>query len=164
MICRSCTIVRLGSFYMMTKNKAADTTAFATSNSGTAAAPAKASSLKTSRSRKATPRAEAPVLGSASGEVAMADQVPIESTTRTSNPKSPRAKSTAVTHRHKKLENAPVATELRVEIVPAQSTEPAQEDVAKLAYSYYVDRGYQPGNPSEDWFRAISELRARMNS
>jgi Protein of unknown function (DUF2934) len=148
----------------MTKNKAAETSAFATSSSGSAAAPAKALSLKTSRSRNATPKAEAPVLSPATNEVAQSLEVPIESTTRTSKLKTPRAKSTAVTHRHKKLETAPVANaDLRVEIAPAQAVEPRQEDVAKLAYSYYVARGYQPGNPAEDWFRAVTELRARLN-
>ena len=146
------------------KNKAAENSAFATSSSGAAAVPAKASSLKTSRSRKTTPKTESHEPAPIAGEVASAPEVPIESTTRTSKPQSPRAKSTAVTHRHKKLETAPVAAELRVEVVPvAQPAEPTQEEVAKLAYSYYVARGYQPGNPSEDWFRAVTELRARLN-
>jgi hypothetical protein len=50
-----------------------------------------------------------------------------------------------------------------VELAPAQPAEPSQEEIAKLAYSYYVARGYQPGNPAEDWFRAVTELRARLN-
>lgn len=71
-----------------------------------------------------------------------------------------------MTHRHKKLEIAPVESSLRAESVqPAvrQFTEPSQEEVAKLAYSYYVNRGYQAGNQAEDWFRAVAELRARLN-
>jgi hypothetical protein len=70
-----------------------------------------------------------------------------------------------VTHRHKKLEIAPVESTLRAETAQPvrQFTEPTDEEISKLAYSYYVNRGYQPGNPSEDWFRAVTELRARLN-
>ena len=138
----------------MTKNKALETSASL-----------KSSSPKTSRSRKATPKTEAPVLAPASQEVALSSAGPIESTSRTSQPKTPRAKSTAVTHRHKKLEIAPVGIEIReATAAPTLLIEPTQEEVAKLAYSYYVARGYQPGNPAEDWFRAVTELRASLNS
>jgi hypothetical protein len=71
-----------------------------------------------------------------------------------------------VTHRHKKLEIATAEFDLRVEPTApvAQPVEPTQEEISKLAYSYYVARGYQPGNPQEDWLRAVTELRARLNS
>jgi len=121
---------------------------------------------KTSRPRKATPKVDAPVAAPVPEEVALASEGSVESTARASKPKTPPAKSTAVTHRHKKFENAPVEIELRAEPsapVKAQPVEPAQEEIAKLAYSYYVDRGYQPGNPADDWFRATAELRARLN-
>ena len=151
----------------MTKNKAKVESSFlAASSAGAAAATAKTSPLKkTSRSSKATPQAEAPVR-----EVALSPEAQIESKTRASKPTALPAKSTAVTHRHKKPEIAPVAElGLRVEIspasapVPSQRVEPANEEVAQLAYSYYVARGYQPGNQAEDWFRAVSELRAKLN-
>src|SRR5882757_1615436 len=88
----------------MTRNKAAETSAFAVTG-GAAAAPAKAPSLKTksTRPRKATVAQESSVLAPAA-EVASSPEVPLESKIRTSKPKTPRAKSTAVTHRHKKLE------------------------------------------------------------
>lgn len=56
---------------------------------------------------------------------------------------------------------------------PIQSTEPAvtisqvpssaaprvsREEVARLAYSYWVERGYAPGSPEHDWLRAEREL------
>jgi hypothetical protein len=38
--------------------------------------------------------------------------------------------------------------------------QPAQEAIAALAYSYWVDRGCEGGSPDEDWLRAEQELRA----
>jgi hypothetical protein len=32
------------------------------------------------------------------------------------------------------------------------------EEIAKLAYCYWADRGYQGGNPEEDWARAKQAL------
>jgi len=34
----------------------------------------------------------------------------------------------------------------------------SQEEIAKLAYCYWADRGYQGGNPEEDWARAEKTL------
>jgi hypothetical protein len=38
---------------------------------------------------------------------------------------------------------------------------PLQEEIAALAYSYWVTRGYQGGCPEEDWLRAEQELHQR---
>ena len=37
----------------------------------------------------------------------------------------------------------------------------AQADISRIAYSYWVARGYQGGNQAEDWFRAETEFRRR---
>jgi hypothetical protein len=34
----------------------------------------------------------------------------------------------------------------------------SSEEIAKLAYSYWVERGYRDGNPQEDWARAERAL------
>ena len=47
------------------------------------------------------------------------------------------------------------ATETR-----ASNTDPEYDHIARLAYSYWQDRGCPDGSPEEDWFRAESELRA----
>lgn len=36
----------------------------------------------------------------------------------------------------------------------------SSEEIAKLAYSYWAERGYQDGNPQEDWVRAEQALLA----
>ena len=56
-----------------------------------------------------------------------------------------------------------IATEsITTESIAAEPTAvqflPAQEQIAKLAYSYWVSRGYQGGCPQEDWLRAEQEL------
>ena len=35
---------------------------------------------------------------------------------------------------------------------------PAEEEIARLAYSYWEARGGKGGSPWEDWFRAEQEL------
>ena len=108
-----------------------------------------------------------PVTVAAAAEVA---PVSGEKKARSSTKKTTTA---AVTHRHKKqtqqesaaISNtavSPVSAETKVApVAPVLAYEPAGEDVARLAYSYYVARGYQAGDQAADWFRAINELKAR---
>jgi hypothetical protein len=42
------------------------------------------------------------------------------------------------------------------------SAPPAHERIAELAYSFWLSRGCQDGNPQDDWFRAEHELRSRL--
>lgn len=37
---------------------------------------------------------------------------------------------------------------------------PSHEEIANLAHSYWVARGYEYGSPEEDWLRAEQELKA----
>jgi hypothetical protein len=43
----------------------------------------------------------------------------------------------------------------------AASNSSAREEIAALAYSYWVTRGYHGGSPEEDWLRAERELHQR---
>lgn len=36
-------------------------------------------------------------------------------------------------------------------------------EVAKLAYQFYVDRGYQNGNDMDDWLRAERIVKSKYN-
>jgi hypothetical protein len=37
--------------------------------------------------------------------------------------------------------------------------DPSHQDIAQLAYSYWLARGCQGGSAEEDWLRAEQELR-----
>jgi Protein of unknown function (DUF2934) len=39
-----------------------------------------------------------------------------------------------------------------------ESATPAREEIAQLAYSYWVARGQPYGSPEEDWLRAEQDL------
>ena len=61
--------------------------------------------------------------------------------------------STAVKHKHTTKKPIPQAVDATA---PAKTVMP--EDVAQLAYSYWIARGCQGGSPQDDWFRAEQEL------
>jgi hypothetical protein len=67
----------------------------------------------------------------------------------------------AVTHRHKKLDAVAETAPSAGVAVPVAAYEPSHDEVSNLAYSYYVARGYQPGDQGADWFRAVNELKQR---
>ena len=39
-----------------------------------------------------------------------------------------------------------------------------QNEVAKLAYQFFVERGYKHGNDREDWLRAERIVKARRSN
>jgi len=86
-----------------------------------------------------------------------------KSNTKPSAPKAPRARAA----KHSKAvveESVPPAAPLTNAVETAVVNQPAaiksisRDDIAQLAYSYWADRGYQGGNPHEDWIRAEATL------
>jgi hypothetical protein len=57
-----------------------------------------------------------------------------------------------------------VATPVFTAVSEAVRTEylPSHEEIAALAYTYWVERGYAHGSPDKDWLRAEAELRQRV--
>ena len=56
----------------------------------------------------------------------------------------------------------PVAVVETPVIEVAVGAEPTREQIAALAYSYWVNRGYQGGSPEQDWLYAERELRGAL--
>jgi hypothetical protein len=63
------------------------------------------------------------------------------------------ARTKSATAKRAKHPAAPVVAE------PTE-VEPSREQIARLAYIYWADRGCQGGSPEDDWLRAEQELRA----
>lgn len=140
---------------MPTKKAVVQSEAVAASSPAVEKAPAKVSRKRSTPAGSKKTAAEAKVPASGDKKAA-------------SSRKKTAVDAAAVTHRHaiKKQESAslehPVTLSAAAAAAPAPVRyEPSHDEVAKLAYSYYVARGYQPGDPNADWFRAVQELKAR---
>jgi hypothetical protein len=55
------------------------------------------------------------------------------------------------------VETPVVAAETPVVAVETPVVESAHEAISRIAYGYWVARGYSAGNPVEDWVRAERE-------
>jgi hypothetical protein len=54
---------------------------------------------------------------------------------------------------------AAATTAMSMESVQSSNSVTDHEQIARLAYSYWVEGGYPEGSPDEDWFRAEITLR-----
>jgi hypothetical protein len=60
------------------------------------------------------------------------------------------------------LQSAATEPEPAIQVeMSATSTRPSRDEVARLAYSYWLARGCGHGSHQEDWFRAERELTIR---
>jgi hypothetical protein len=50
-------------------------------------------------------------------------------------------------------------TETETALAVSNIPEPSSDEIARLAYLYWLDRGCQHGSAEEDWFRAEHQLR-----
>ena len=84
--------------------------------------------------------------------------VPAEPTKRRS---AAAPKTTAVKHTHTTKKPVPQTVNAAIPMAPAKAVTRVvtHEEVAQLAYSYWVARGCQGGSPQEDWFRAEQMLK-----
>jgi hypothetical protein len=64
--------------------------------------------------------------------------------------------STPRASKHRTARTKPVAAQQSEPAVPVAAV--SHDDIAKLAYSYWMERGCEGGSPEEDWTRAEREL------
>jgi len=86
-----------------------------------------------------------------------------------SSPSKARTRRTATTTRSTRsvaaekpapsIERAETETASAVSNIPQGIGEPSPDEIARLAYFYWLDRGCQHGSAEEDWFRAEQQLR-----
>jgi hypothetical protein len=88
-------------------------------------------------------------------------------TTRSSKSKSSSPSETGAV-KHRKSASKPAAqtpepaTVAQTAIPVPAKREIKHEDIALLAHSYWVARGYAPGSPEQDWLEAERELKAKL--
>lgn len=77
---------------------------------------------------------------------------------------TPAADAGRAKHRTKASAPAPVVETPAVAPVAAPRTAASvsHDDIANLAYTYWIERGYAHGDPEQDWLRAERELTSKQ--
>jgi hypothetical protein len=78
-----------------------------------------------------------------------------------SAPSKTRPRRTATTTRSKHSLPAGPETETTTAVsnISEVSVDPSRDEIARLAYLFWLDRGCQHGSAEEDWIRAEQQLR-----
>jgi hypothetical protein len=71
----------------------------------------------------------------------------------------PRRTATATRSKHSLPAAPETETTATVSNISETSVEPPREEIARLAYLLWLDRGCQHGSAEEDWLRAEQQLR-----
>ena len=70
-------------------------------------------------------------------------------------------------HRHKVGLSVPdepgITGEVGIKSTPTSARAATHEEIAKLAFSYWIARGYAHGSAEQDWLRAEQELSGRLS-
>jgi hypothetical protein len=116
------------------------------------------SSKKTKKTADKAPVAAAPEKSA----VAAPEMKPKPRALKSSTPKKGEEKVTASPSHHHKVISSPAVTvteAITETVTHTVAKVVTHEDIAKLAHSYWVARGYAHGSPHEDWARAERELK-----
>jgi hypothetical protein len=82
------------------------------------------------------------------------------STGAASSPRKTRPSRTATPARSQRsVAAAETETSVPVPNISPSYVEPRRDEIARLAYLYWLERGCQNGSAEEDWFRAEQQLR-----
>ena len=57
-----------------------------------------------------------------------------------------------------------MVTSASAEIIDLGSDQGWKEEIARLAYEFWLERGSPIGTPGDDWFRAQAEVRSRQSN
>jgi hypothetical protein len=120
--------------------------------------------MQLNKASKKTSKVAEKAAASASEKVASAETVTKPRAVRSSKTKkSEGIDMTSGKNLHKPAKNTVVESTPRVEVKPASESPKeviGREEIAKLAYFYWVERGCAHGAAEEDWLRAERELTA----
>jgi len=117
---------------------------------------------------KKQPIAPAPVANAASARAAKPRTTRV-TTTRVSKAKHSKAQASEPTTAESTAaesaaENTAVTLAVAEAVTSVAPAEDPREAIAKLAYKYWEQRGYQHGNAHEDWIRAEAEFLSRSTA
>src|SRR5262245_51146641 len=80
---------------------------------------------------------------------------------KTSTSRTVRAAAATETSTPDETQAAVASAEPLAEAPSSPSLTPTYQEIASLAYSYWIARGQQGGSPEEDWLRAERELSVK---
>jgi len=87
-----------------------------------------------------------------------ATKAPAKQTTAATKPKANASAKKAATKSKPAAKTVAVKPPKAAAVMAPQRPQPTHEQIAELAYSYYIRRGWQHGHHEQDWLQAEWEL------